>query len=200
MVTVDAVRERILSRGLSVASAQGLHALSIGDLARELDLSRSGLFAHFATKESLQLGVLEQAAEMFVHEVIDPGRAPAVGDARVRLLFTKWLAWSRSPRLKGGCPFVHASAESQALPAQIRARLKEILDHWSAVLAEAIEEAKAEGRFRPDLEANQLVFELYGLYLSHHFWHWSMRDAQAHARTIKAFERLIDASGTCCPE
>jgi AcrR family transcriptional regulator len=183
-----------------VASAQGLHALSIGDLARELDLSRSGLFAHFATKESLQLGVLEQAAEMFVHEVIEPGRAPAVGDARVRLLFMKWLAWSRSPRLKGGCPFVHASAESQALPAQIRARLKEILDHWSAVLAEAIEEAKAEGRFRPDLEASQLVFELYGLYLSHHFWHWSMRDAQAHARTIKAFERLIEASGICCDE
>ena len=71
---------------------------SIGDLARELDLSRSGLFAHFATKESLQLGVLEQAAEMFVHEVIEPGRAPAVGDARVRLLFTKWLAWSRARR------------------------------------------------------------------------------------------------------
>ena len=63
--------------------------------------------------------MLEQAAEMFVRKVIEPGRAPAVGDARVRLLFTKWLAWSRSPRLKGGCPFVHASAESQALPAPV---------------------------------------------------------------------------------
>ena len=72
-----------------MASAQGLHALSIGDLARELDLSRSGLF-HFATKESLQLGVLEQAAEMFVHEVIEPGRAPAVGRARAPAVH-EWL-------------------------------------------------------------------------------------------------------------
>jgi AcrR family transcriptional regulator len=80
MNTHEIVRDRILSHGLGIASAQGLHALSMGDLARELDLSRSGLFAHFATKESLQLAVLDQAAEMFVRDVIEPGLAASASE------------------------------------------------------------------------------------------------------------------------
>ena len=194
MTPHELVRDRILSHGLGVASAHGLHALSMGELARELELPRSGLFAHFATTESLQLAVLDQAAEMFVRDVITPGQQAPAGEARMTALFLKWLQWSRAPRLKGGCPFVHASAESDALPAPVRDKLKEVLDHWSGVLAEAIGDCKAAKVFRADLDAAQVVFELYGLYLSHHFWHWSMKDRSASERTLKAFERLVAAS------
>lgn len=194
MTTPAVVRDRILTHGLGIASAQGLHALSMGELARQLDLSRSGLFAHFTTKESLQLAVLEQAAEMFVRDVIEPGLNAPPGETRIAVLFGKWLQWSRSPRLKGGCPFVHASAESDALPEPVRMKLKEVLDHWSGVLAEAIREGKVSGVFRTDIDEAQVVFELYGLYLSHHFWHWSMRDRTAGDRTMKAFSRLMAAS------
>lgn len=194
MKAQELVRDRILTHGLGIASAHGLHALSMGDVARQLDLPRSGLFAHFATKESLQLAVLDQAADMFVRDVIEPGMSATAGEERVGALFGKWMQWSRSPRLKGGCPFVQASAESDALPDPVRVKLKEVLDHWSGVLAEAVREAKESEKFRSDLDESQVVFELYGLYLSHHFWHWSMKDRSASERTMKAFARLIDAS------
>lgn len=192
MTGQEIVRDRILTHGLGIASAHGLHALSMGDMARELELPRSGLSAHFATKESLQLAVVEQASDMFVRDVIEPGLKADIGDARVIALFGKWMQWSRSPRLKGGCPFVQASAESDSLPEPVRLRLKEVLDHWSGVLAGAILEAKDIERFRADVDEDQVVFELYGLYLSHHFWHWSMKDRAAGDRTMKAFKRLID--------
>jgi AcrR family transcriptional regulator len=194
MTATDVVRERILSHGLGIASAAGLHALSMGDVARELDLSRSGLFAHFATKESLQIGVLEQAAGMFVREVVEAAEASVPGEPRVKALFTSWIQWARSPRLKGGCPFVHASAESDALPEPVRLKLREFLDGWSDILGAAIEDAKAMGQFQAGLDTDQLVFELTGLYLSHHFWHWSMKDREALGRTRKAFERMLAAS------
>ena len=194
MTSTDVVRDRILSHGLGIASAEGLHALSMGDVARDLDLSRSGLFAHFATKESLQLGVLEQAANMFIRDVLRAADGAAPGEARLKALFTNWIAWARSPRLKGGCPFVHASAESDALPEPVRGKLKNVLDAWSVSLKTAIDEAITAEQFKPDLDADQLVFELTGLYLSHHFWHWSMKDRTALTRTKKAFERVLEAS------
>jgi AcrR family transcriptional regulator len=186
-------REQIVSYGLGIASAHGLKSLSLGDAARDLDLPRSGVFAHFETLEQLQLAVLEEAGQTFTREVVVAGEAVPAGEARVRALFTRWLQWSRSPRLKGGCPFVHASAESDSLAGPVRARLTEYLAAWSAALRKAIEACKPAA-FRADLDADQLVFELHGLYLSHHFWHWSMRDPTASQRTLKAFERLLEAS------
>lgn len=194
MTTTDVVRDRILSHGLGIASAEGLHALSMGDVARDLDLSRSGLFAHFATKESLQLGVLEQAANMYIHDVVDAAAPAQTGEARLKALFTNWIAWARGPRLKGGCPFVHASAELDALPEPVRKKLKEFLDTWSMTFKTPIDDAIAAGQFKADLDSGQLVFELTGLYLSHHFWHWSMKDRTALTRTKKAFERVLEAS------
>lgn len=194
MTAQDIVRGRIISHGLGIASTHGLQALSLGELARALDLSRSGLFAHFATKESLQLAVMEQASELFVRDVIEPGLGEGEGLRRLTALFSAWIRWSRSANLKGGCPFVQASAESDSLPAPVRTMLKEVLDHWSGVLREAVVACKERGAFRADLDADQLVFELYGLYLSHHFWHWSMKDRTARARTMKALEHLLAAS------
>jgi AcrR family transcriptional regulator len=192
MTTVEAVRDRILSHSLGLVSARGLSTLSISDLARDLELSRSGLLAHFSDKEALQLGVIDKAAALFVHDVVEA--ATGSGEAHLRGLFTRWLAWSRGPRLKGGCPFVHASAESDALPENVRSKLDAFLSGWSDTLKAAIEDAKAAGQFSAATDADQLVFELYGLYLSHHFWHWSMKDRTALDRTMRAFERVLLSS------
>jgi AcrR family transcriptional regulator len=194
MTTMDLVRDRILSHSLGVVSARGLSALSISDLARDLELSRSGLLGHFSDKEALQLGVIEKAAALFVKEVAEAGRAAGTGEHRLRALFTRWLAWSRGPRLVGGCPFVHASAENDALPPAVRGKLAAFLSDWTETLKAAIEDAKEAGELAGRTDADQLVFELYGLYLSHHFWHWSMKDRTAQERTLRAFDRLLLAS------
>ena len=191
MTALNTTRDRILTHGLGIASQQGLQALSMGTLARELDLPRSGLSSHFSDNESLQLGVLEQAASLFLREVIDSTAASTPGEARLKAMFVRWIAWSRSPKLKGGCPFVLASRQSSVLPAPVRVRLKEVLDTWSQVLEQAVQETKANGQFRGDVEAAQIVFEMHGLYLSHHFFHWYMKDNMAELRTLKAFERLV---------
>lgn len=193
MVAMNPIRERILSHGLGIASQQGLHALSMGTLARELDLPRSGLTSHFADVESLQLGVLEQAATLFLRDVIETTAAAPEGEARLKAMFAKWLQWSRSPKFKGGCPFVHASRQAVALPEPVRARLREVLDGWSTVLGQAIVDAKAAQQLRADVDPEQTVFELHGLYLGHHFFHWYQKDRLAEQRTLKAFERLLEA-------
>ncbi len=185
-------RDHILSHGLGVASARGLDALSIGELARNLDVERSGLIAHFSSKTSLQLGVLGQAAEMFQNDVILASQGAPEGIERIRTLFERWLTWSLAPRLKGGCPFVHASNEAQNLPADVQKKLREFLDQWTQLFTTSIEAAKQDGVFDKDLDGEQLIFEIYGLYLSHHFWHWSMKNSNAKARTLMAFERLLD--------
>lgn len=194
MAATSAIRDKILKHGLGIASQQGLTALSMGTLAHDLELPRSGLVSHFADQESLQLGVLEQAAQLFLRDVIDATARAEAGEVRLKALFGKWIAWSRAPMLKGGCPFVHASRQSSELPEPVRVRLKEVLDGWSLVLRQAIDDGKTARQFRADLDADQLIFELYGLYLSHHFFHWYMKDMAAEARTAKAFDRLIASS------
>ncbi|MGD9785208.1 MAG: TetR/AcrR family transcriptional regulator [Hyphomicrobiaceae bacterium] len=194
MQTENGLRERILNHGLGIASRQGLAALTMGTLARELELPRSGLTGHFADRESLQLGVLEQATQLFVRDVVEASRAAAGGEARLRTMFSRWIQWSRAPMLKGGCPFVHASRQAGDLAPAVRERLKTALDTWSSVLGEAIDEAKRAGQFKASLDTAQLVFELHGLYLSHHFFHWYMKDKAAEARTMKAYDRLMAAS------
>ncbi|MGE8941081.1 TetR/AcrR family transcriptional regulator [Leptospira interrogans] len=191
LINVDTVRESILGRGIAAASKYGLKSLSLSEMARDFSLPRSQLFGIFPSNDALQLGVLDHAAALFSQEVIEAAPLAPAGEERITALFMKWLNWSRSPRLNSGCPFVHASAEGDELPEEVKRRLTQILDQWSEVLRNAAAEAKAVGAMRSDVDADQFVFELYGLYLSHHFWHWSMKDANARTRTIKAFERLL---------
>lgn len=191
MMNPEAVRERILSHAVTAASAHGLKSLSIGEMARDFDLPKSRLFTLFPSNDALQLAVLEHAAAMFAKEVIEAVPASTPPGDRVAVLFVRWLDWSRSRRLTCGCPFVRASAESEHLPEPIRRKLTEILDHWSGVLRNAIADAVEQGAMRKDLDADQFMFELYGLYLSHHFWHWAMKDTNARARTMKAVDRLL---------
>ena len=104
-------RRAILDHALEVATKEGLEGLTIGRLAQDLQLSKSGLFAHFRGKEELLLQVLETARARFIEQVVKPGLAAPRGEPRVRALFESWLAWERSTALPGGCPFVAAAVE-----------------------------------------------------------------------------------------
>ncbi len=115
------------------------------------------------------MGVIEKAAALFVSEVVEAGSAAAQGEARLRALFTRWLSWSRGPRLKGGCPFVHASAESDALPATVRSKLEQFMTDWSATLKASIEDAKAAEQLPPVADAINSFSSFTVSYLSHHF-------------------------------
>src|SRR5688572_4260124 len=112
----DRTRARILDEAVELASVQGLGALTIGPLAERLGLSKSGLFAHFRSKEALQVETLERAAELFRAEVTEPIRAVPDRADRLRVLFERWIAWLENSGLTGGCPILAAAVEFDDVP------------------------------------------------------------------------------------
>lgn len=187
----ERTRGAILDGAVRLASELGLEGLSIGRLAEELDLSKSGLFAHFASKEELQVRTLERAAERFTEVVVRPGLAAPAGEPRVRALFERWLEWPRRVRQPGGCIFVAAAAELDDRPGAARARLVELQREWFATLAAAARRAQEVGHFRRELDPEQFAFEVYAIALAWHHNARLLRDPRAVERARAAFDRLV---------
>ena len=187
-----ATREAILDVALAQSSADGLEALSIGSLAQAVGLSKSGLFAHFGSKEELQLAVLRTARDRFVADVVSPALREPRGEPRLRALLERWLVWTQSSFLPGGCPFVAAAAELDDRPGPARDFLAQSQRDWLDALAQAARIAVAEGHLEPDLDAEQLVFELYGAALGFHQFQRLLGDPQAFDRCRQAFDSLIE--------
>ena len=140
-------RDAILRRAISLASVVGLEGLTIGGLASEMGLSKSGLIAHFGTKETLQLSVLQSAAQLFANRVVIPARREPAGEARVRAQFNKWLEWPTSQELPGGCLFVTATTEFDDRPGVLRFFLNKVQKEWIDVVQGAVREAKELSEF-----------------------------------------------------
>jgi AcrR family transcriptional regulator len=184
-------RQAIVTRGMELASVNGLEGLTIGRLAEELGLSKSGLFSHFGSKEALQVAVIEEAARQFVQGVMVPALREPRGEPRVRALFDRWLSWVDRP---GGCFFVSASSELDDRPGPARDALARTLKDWLDQLAHAARIAVAEGHFRADLDPHQFAFDSYSIMLGHHLFGRFLRDPATTERTRKAYEALADAS------
>ncbi len=184
----EATRQAILGRAFELATIVGVTGLSIGRLAEDLGLSKSGLFAHFGSKEALEVAVVEEASRQFVQDVMVPALREPRGEPRVRALFERWLAWGLRP---GGCFFVGASAELDDRPGAPRDALVRACKDWIDELAKAVRIAIQEGHFRRDIDADQLAFELYSLMLGGHAFSHFMNDPAARERTRAAFERLV---------
>jgi AcrR family transcriptional regulator len=187
----EETRDRIVRHALELSSTQGLEGISIGVLASDLGLSKSGLFAHFGSKEELQVAILQLVAQRFEQEVVLPAfRAPR-GEPRIRRLFDRWMDWV-SDAAQGGCPFVAASFE---LDDKVDSRPRDYLVTAQrlllATLARAAQIAKEEGHFRSDLDTEQFAFDLDGIMLSYSHWKRLLRDAKAEARGRAAFEALL---------
>ncbi|MCB1036968.1 MAG: TetR/AcrR family transcriptional regulator [Acidobacteria bacterium] len=187
----EETRAAILERALEVASEVGLEGLSIGSLAKEVGMSKSGLFSHFDSKENLQLEVLETAVERFVSTVISPALREPRGEPRIRAIFESWLDWSQ--QLSGGCPFVSAANEMDDRPGLVRDRLVAYQQDWIEGLTTAARAAVQEGHFRSDLDPEQFAYDFYSIELAYQHFHRLMRDSASEARARRSFERLLES-------
>jgi AcrR family transcriptional regulator len=189
----EETREAILTHALGLATRIGFEGLTIGRLAEDLQMSKSGLFAHFRSKEALQLEILRMAGERMIESVVRPALAAPRGEPRVRALFERWLAWEQSPSLPGGCPFMSASFELDDRPGPVRDFVVQNLRDWMDTMAGAARIAVQEGHFRADLDCEQFAYDCQGIGLA--FVHSSrlMHDPNARVRAQRAFEALLTA-------
>jgi AcrR family transcriptional regulator len=192
----ELTRHAILERATGLASQVGLEGLTIGRLARELDLSKSGLFAHFRSKESLEVQVLQFAAERFVDLVVRPALAASRGEPRVRALFERWLAWENSDPLPGGCLFLAAATELDDKPGPARDQLVRSQKDWLDVIANCLRSGIKEGHFRSDADPDQFAHDLQGVILAYHHVARLLADPNAETRARAAFEALLTAART----
>ena len=187
-------RNTILDHAVGLASRVGLEGLTIGTLADELELSKSGLFAHFHSKEALQIRVLEHAADSFVERVVRPALAQPRGLPRVRALFDHWIEWSHFASMPGGCLFVTAATELDDRPGPVRDRLRQLQSDWLGVIATSFRKGIDERHFRSDADPDQFAQDLYGVALAYHHAHRLLQDPKAEARARHAFEALLSAA------
>ena len=190
----EVTRQTILEHAIGLARQVGLEGLTIGRLAADLDLSKSGLFAHFQSKEALQVQVLDLAAERFVEKVVRPSLAVRRGEPRVRDLFERWLDWEGRQLTPGGCIFVQASVELDDREGPARDRLVELQKDWLAAIAATVRGAMREGHFRAGLDADQFAHELNGIILAYHHAARLLKDPAAEQRARVAFVALVRAA------
>jgi AcrR family transcriptional regulator len=156
----ERTRQSILSHASRLASAEGLEAVSLQRLASDLGISKSGLFAHFGSKEELQLATVEEAGRVFTEEVLKPGLKTPSGLGRVWAMCNSFLSYLSRGVFPGGCFFEAALAEFDSKPGRVRDVVVEKRSYWVASLARAIREAKASGEVEHDVDAEQVAWEL----------------------------------------
>ena len=191
----ESTKIAILDEATRVAARVGFEGLTIGQLADQAGMSKSGLFAHFKSKEQLQLETLDHARARFVDRVIRPTLATDRGVKRVRALFDGWVAWAEDSN-GNGCPFVAAAFELDDQPGELRDALVRNEVDWLELIATVARTAVTEGDFRDDLDVDQFAYEVHGVMLAHHHATRLLRDGRAGDRTRAAFESLVTAAQT----
>jgi AcrR family transcriptional regulator len=195
MTKMENTHRRILWRGLEIVSERGLGGVSLGGLADRAGISKSGLFAHFRSKEELQVELLRAAEAALRREVVDPIVGVPEGLPRLRALVGRWLGWAARSGLPGGCPLYAAAFElDDAEEGPVRDFLMSSKGEWSRMLERLVREAVDLGQLGEDLDAVQFVWQLEGIYLSHHVSQRLMQDPEADARALAAFDELVVSS------
>src|SRR5262245_48109409 len=187
----EQTRTLILNEAVALASRVGLEGLSIGSLAARLGLSKSGLFAHFGSKEDLQILTLKQAQSLFQETVFSPALTEPRGLPRLRALFSNWLAWLEHD-LPGGCLMLAASVEYDDRPGAVGALLVAGQRELRGAMAKAIRLAIDAGHLSRDTDPWQLAFDLFGIVLAAHHDRRLLGDVRSLDRARAAFERLIE--------
>lgn len=184
-------RQTILDRGFDLASRAGLRGVTIGALADTLGLSKSGLFAHFKSKDALDTALIEHSGAQFVERVIRPALQAARGEPRLRALFKGVIDWPTRSGLPGGCPMIAAAAELDDVEGPPRDALVAQQQDWLDTMANLARVAAREGHFSGKLAPEQFAVEFYGIQLMHHLAARLLRDPQADERAAAAFEALL---------
>jgi AcrR family transcriptional regulator len=191
----EETRRTIVSRALSLVSEVGWEGLSIGVLAEEVKLSKSGLFAHFKSKEALQLGVVQEVINRITLNVVQPALAAPRGEPRLRVLFEKELEWIRGEAGLRGCPLQKAALEyHNRLGHPVRERVVHAFQDWRELVARCAKTAIGEGHFRDDLDPEQFAYEFDGITMMYQQRQGLMRDRDAADHAQRAFESLLNRS------
>ena len=192
--TGRATRDRILDTGLNLLSTSGFAGVTIGMLASEVGMSKSGLFAHFKSKEEIDIALLERMVEVAYKTAVVPAMRAQQGLPRLTALIENWFGWSTKAGLLGGCPAAAGMFELDDVEGPVREKLFELEKQWNEALKQFIVESIATGDLRKDLDIDQFIWELTGFYLNHHASLRFMRTRDANMRAKKAFQGLIDRS------
>jgi len=188
----DATRARILGEAARQAAVKGLSAVSLGDVAEGVGLSKSGLFKHFDSKEAMQLAVVEQVMDRFTEFVWRPAEALPAGCARLEVIFDRWLDWSESEWVEGGCPILALSFELDDQPGALRDSLQKRLLQWRKTLMREFR-ATAEPPLA-EAEAAAAYFQMKSYVLGHSEARRLMGDPDARASARGAFQALLDGT------
>lgn len=189
----DRTRQTILERAVDLASLEGLAGLTIGRLADDLGMSKSGLFAHFGSKEELQLSTIEAAGQRFIEHTFRPALEAERGFPRLLAICRAWLDYCRRDVFAGGCFFAAASFEFDGRPGPVRDAIAAHMKDWMAAIEKAIAMAQDEGHLDPDVEPKQLAFEINSIFFGANF-SWQMcREKDAIARAWAAIEWRLEA-------
>lgn len=189
-------RERILASGLDILSKNGLAGVSLGALAEQVGMSKSGLFAHFRSKDAVQIALLDAAVELGSRQIGPVAEAAEPGLPRLSAVFRVWCGWAARAGLPGGCPLAAAAFETDDTGGAIREHLIIIETAWRGQLSGYVDDAVAAGHLRGDLDVDQFLWELNGIYLAHHVSERFHRSVDARQRAHIAFETLIERSRT----
>ena len=184
-------RAVLLDAGLSLASQLGLEGISIGALAEMVGMSKSGVFAHFGSREDLQIAIVDEYYRRFEHEVFQPALEVPRGLPRVRAMFENWIRRVTEEEVQSGCIFISGAVEFDDREGPVHDALQRAINTWLTALQRAVEQARQEGHLRPDADALQMVFEVHGLILSVHYEARFLHKPQAIERIHTSFERVL---------
>ena len=183
-------RAAILDAALGLASHMGLEGLSIGALAEVTGMSKSGVFAHFGSREELQISVVREYHARFEEEVFHPALREPRGLPRLRALFERWIK-RVSVELDSGCIYISGAVEFDDRPGPVRDALAQMVRAWHSALERAIRLAVEQGHLKPDTDVMQMLFELHGLILALHHDARFLRLPGALDRVQRGFEHVL---------
>jgi len=189
-------RRQILQVAVDIASAEGLEGLSIGRLAAELQMSKTGIFAHFGSKEQLQLATVETAKAIFLEQVVQPALRSPRGISRLKALLENWLGYVERSVFRGGCFFAAASAEFDSRPGAVRDEIAALTKAWMDALREEIAFAQSRKEVQASVNPAQLAFELHA-YVQEANWAFKLfNDKSAFLLSRRAIaDHIVAASG-----
>lgn len=192
----EQTRAAIVEAAVALAARDGLEGLTIGALAERAGMSKSGVFAHFGSREDLQIAVLKAYEHRFVEDVLRPALVLPRGLPRLQAIFERWLERT-AYEAAHGCIYISGAAEYDDRPGAVRDELVSMVNAWQRELVRAIAQSVEAGHLRPDCQPEQFAFELYGVILALHHDGRLLQSADSAGRARAAFARLVDSYVAC---
>jgi AcrR family transcriptional regulator len=189
-----ATRDRILDAGLDLLSTSGFAGVTLGVLADKVGMSKSGLFAHFSSKEEVELELLSRTFEIAADQVMGAAMQAPEGLPRLEAAALGWFGWFAKAGFPGGCPVAGAMFEFDDVDGQVRNKVLTRAKHWDEAFRQLVIDAITRKHLRKNLDVDQFMWELRSIYLGHHVALRFFRDSDADSRAKKAFQRLVESA------